>query len=329
MHLKRSRALAWAPFLLTLFVAPTAQAGFKLGLVLSKGGKDDKSFNASAYQGGMKAKTALKVDFDFVEPKSDAEYEPALRDFAKRGYDLVVGVGVTQADAVQKVAADFPSIHFAIVDAEVNAPNVRSILFEENHGAFLVGAIAGLMSKAGRVGFVGGMDIPLIRRFEAGFFAGAKHTQPKIKTEATYVGRTPDAWNDPAKAKAVAAAQLDHGADIIFAAAGGSNAGVFDAAAEKKRYAIGVDSDQGWMKPGTVLTSMVKRVDIGLFMTCAEAVAGSFKSGTRRFGLDTQGVDFVYGKGNEMLLPRTVHDKIQQIKVDILARQIKVPDVAK
>src|SRR5580692_12221119 len=186
-----------------LFVAGAAFAAraseFKVGLVLGRGGKDDKSFNASAYQGGQEAKKKLGIYLKYVEASDDNAFEPLLRAFAQRDFDLIIGIGFAQKEAIKKVAAQFPEKHFAIVDAEVDAPNVRCLLFEEHEGAYLMGAIASMTSKTGKIGFVGGMDIPLIRRFEMGYEAGAKEINPKITVMDNYVGVTSEAWNNPPK----------------------------------------------------------------------------------------------------------------------------------
>lgn len=241
-----------------------------VGLVLDKGGKDDKSFNAAAFKGANQAATDLGIKLKTVEATDDNAFEPALRGFAERKYDLIISIGFAQAAAISKVAAKFPNTQFVIVDAEVNLPNVKSILFEEHEGSFLVGALAALKSKSGKVGFIGGMDIPLIRRFAMGYEAGAKHINPKIKVMSSYVGNTPDAWINPGKGKELAIAQYQSGVETIFTAAGASGIGVFDAAEEKNHFAIGVDSNQNWVKPGRILTSMMKRVDVGVLSRAAK-----------------------------------------------------------
>ena len=230
-------------------------AAIKVGLVLDKGGKDDKSFNTSAYEGAMKAQKELGIELKYVEATDTNSIEVLHRNFAQKKYDLIIGIGFAQADAVKKVAALFPQTQFAIVDGDVTAPNVRALLFEEHEGSFLVGAAAAMKSKTGVVGFIGGMDIPLIRRFQKAYEAGVKYVNPKATIITNYIGVTGEAWNNPAKAKEIALAQIGQKADVIFHAAGASGSGLFDAAVEKKVYAIGVDSNQNWMKPGVVLTS--------------------------------------------------------------------------
>ena len=308
---------------------PSAFADFKVGLVLDRGGKDDKSFNASAYQGAMEAKKQQGIVLKYVEASDDNAFEPLLRAFAQKDFDLIIGIGFAQKEAIKKIASQFPEKHFAIVDADVDAPNVRSLLFEEHEGAYIVGAIAALTSKTGKVGFVGGMDVPLIRRFEMGYKAGAKKINPLVAVVANYVGVTSEAWNNPPKGKELAMVQYDGGVDVIFAAAGASGFGVFDAAEERKKLAIGCDSNQDWTKPGLILTSMLKRVDLAVFATIAEAKAGKFTGGAKRFGLADKGVDYSIDQYNEKLLPDSVRQRADELKTEIIAGKIVVPDYYK
>lgn len=305
----------------------SARAEYKVGLVLDKGGKDDKSFNAAAFRGAMQAKEKLGVMVDYVESPDDAAFENSIRNYvARRGFDLVIAVGVSQAEAVKKSAAKFPQKNFAIVDAEVDSPNVRSLVFEEHEGSYLVGAVAALQSKSGTIGFIGGMDIPLIRRFEMGYKAGAQKINPKIQCISNFVGVTGDAWNNPAKAKELALSQYSRGADIVFAAAGASNMGLMDAAEEQKKFAIGVDSNQNWIKPGFVLTSMLKQVDTAVYETIQEASEGTFTAGSKRFGLKNKGIDYAVDQYNEKLLTQGTRAKVDKLKAEIISGKIKVPD---
>lgn len=312
-----------------LSTSSVSLANLKIGLVLDKGGKDDKSFNSAAYQGAMKAKDTLKATVKYVEASDDNSFEPLLRAFAQKDFDLIIAVGITQADALKKVAGQFPKKHFAIVDADIQAPNVRSLLFQEHEGSYLVGAIAAMTTKTGTLGFVGGMDIPLIRRFEMGYAAGAKKINPKIKVISGFVGVTGDAWNNPPRGKELALNQYGGGADIVFAAAGASNFGVFDAAEEKKKFAIGVDSNQNWIKPGFILTSMLKRVDVAVYSACEDVKAGKFTAGVKRFGLENQGIDFSVDEHNKKLMSETVQKKAENLKMEIIQGKIQVPDFYK
>lgn len=304
-------------------------ADFKVGLVLDKGGKDDKSFNAAAYRGAMQAKDELKTSVKYVEATDDNAFENLIRSLANKDFDLVIAIGVSQAEAMKKVSAQFPQKHFAIVDAEVKAPNVRALLFEEHEGSYLIGALAAMQSKTGKIGFIGGMDIPLIRRFEMGYEAGAKKINPNIKVVSNFVGVTGDAWNNPAKGKELAVSQYGSGVDVIFAAAGASGNGMFDAAEEKKKMAIGVDSNQNWIKPGYVLTSMLKRVDVAVFSAIKDAKEGKFSGGVVRHGLANQGVDYAIDQYNEKLISPENRKKLEALKADIISGKIQVPDYYK
>ncbi|UOF00011.1 BMP family lipoprotein [Bdellovibrio reynosensis] len=315
--------------LIMLFSIVSIAAPLKVGLVLDKGGKDDKSFNSAAYLGAKKAEKDLKIDLKYVEATDTNAIENLHRAFARKNFDLIIGIGFAQKDAVKKIAAQFPKVKFAIVDGEVDAANVRSLLFEEHEGSFLVGALAAMASKTNSVGFVGGMDIPLIRRFAMGYAAGAKHINPKIKITENYIGVTGEAWNNPAKAKELALAQYSAGSDVIFVAAGASNSGVFDAAEEKKKFAIGVDSNQNWMKPGIILTSMLKAVDVAVFDTIKETQEGKFTGGISRFGLANKGVDYTLDQHNEKLITADMKKKVEDLKKKIIAGQIQVPDYYK
>lgn len=301
-------------------------APFRVGLVLDKGGRDDKSFNAAAFKGASEAKEKLGIQLKVVEASDDTAIEPAMRTFAQHKYDLIIGIGFAQASATTKVAKSFPGLRFLVVDADVKLPNVRSVFFNEHEGSFLVGAIAALTSKSHQVGFVGGMDVPLIRRFEMGFKAGVANIDPKAKVVSNYIGATSDAWKNPTKAKELALSQYQRGADVVYAVAGASGVGVFDAAEEKKLFAIGVDSNQNWVKPGRVLTSMLKRVDLAVYEGIAAAQKGQFETGRVDMGLVENGVDFSLDEHNRPLLPADVLKKVEALRQGIVTKQIKVPD---
>jgi basic membrane protein A len=309
--------------------AGIAQGKVKVGIVFDKGGKDDKSFNNAAYRGAMKAKAEKKVFFKYIEATDDNAYEGALRAFARKNFDLIIAIGVSQAEAVKKAANAFPERHFAVVDAEVDAPNVRSLLFDEQEGCYLVGAAAAMASRTGKIGFIGGMDIPLIRRFELGYLAGAKKINPHIRSIVNYIGVTSEAWNNPAKAKELALSQYGSDADVVFAAAGASNSGLFDAVEETGKLAIGVDSNQDWVKPGRVLTSMLKRVDQAVYAAISDAVEGRYTAGIQRFGLSNQGVDYSVDSYNEKILTLEMRTRLEALKAEIVAGKIAVPDYYK
>ncbi|HXG64571.1 MAG TPA: BMP family ABC transporter substrate-binding protein, partial [Blastocatellia bacterium] len=248
----------------------------RVGVVFDIGGKDDKSFNAAAWEGAKRAKEDFPIHLRDVEPGDPTSIEPSMRAFAERGYDLIIGVGFAQMPIMQQVARDYPNLKFAIIDGVIDLPNVASLIFKEHEGSFLVGMIAGRITKTNKIGFVGGMDIPLIHKFHTGYEEGAKYANPKVQVFENYVGITDAAWNNPGKGKELAKAQIDRGADIVFQAAGNSGLGVFDAAEETGKLAIGVDANQNWVKPGFILTSMIKRVDVAVYNTIKEVVEGRF-----------------------------------------------------
>jgi basic membrane protein A and related proteins len=315
--------------MIKLLLFAFASYGFKVGLVLDKGGKDDKSFNSAAYLGAKQAEKELGIELKYVEATDNNALENLHRSFAKKKFDLIIGIGFAQADAVKKISSQFPESRFAIVDGNVEAPNVRSLLFEEHEGSFLVGAAAALKSETQAVGFIGGMDIPLIRRFATGYKAGAEHINPKIKVVENYIGSTGEAWNNPAKGKELALSQIANKIDVIFVAAGASGAGVFDAAEEKKKFAIGVDSNQNWLKPGVILTSMLKRVDVAVYDTIKLAHKGQFKSGKIQFSLKDKGIDYAVDEYNEKILNPETRKKIDALKNQIISGKLNVPDYYK
>jgi basic membrane protein A and related proteins len=298
----------------------------KVGLMLDKGGREDMSFNAAAYKGAAEAEKELGITLKVVESSDDSALEPSLRTFAQRGYELIVATGFVMQEPMQKVAVEFPSTHFLLVDSVVNSPNVRSITFKEHEGSFIVGAIAGLTTKTKELGFVGGMDIPLIRRFETGFKAGAEAINPKIHVLSNFVGSTSDAWKNPLKGRELATSQYNRNVDIIFAAAGASGMGVFDAAEQNKKFVIGVDSNQNSIKPGRVLTSMLKRVDVVVHDTIAQAAKGNFVAGKFDLGLSDGAVDYALDKFNRSILTPEVEKKVNELKKNIISGKLKVPD---
>src|SRR5687768_15387207 len=246
----------------------------RVGIVFDIGGKNDRSFNAAAWEGVKRAEQDMPICLYDVEPGNPTSIEPAMRAFAEKGYDLIVGVGFAQGPILKRVATDYPNIKFAIIDGVIfeddgKTPksNVASLVFREHEGSYLVGMIAADKSKTGKLGFLGGMDIPLIHRFQEGYEEGARAVNPNIEVIPNYVGVTDGAWNNPGKGKELALAQIEKGADVIFTAAGNSGLGAFDAVeqygrneqGEANKFVIGVDSNQNAVKPGFVLTSMVKR----------------------------------------------------------------------
>ena len=293
----------------------------KVGIVLSIGGLGDKSFNDSAYRGLEMAQKDLGIEFKYVEPASPSEDEGYLREYAEAGYDLVIATGFLMKDATEKVAKDFPDVKFALIDEVSALPNVASLLFAEDQGSFLVGALAAMMSKTGNVGFVGGMEIPLIQKFQKGYEMGAKYVNKDAKVGVLYTsGSNP--FNDPVRGKENALSLIKQGADVVYHAAGGTGVGVIVAAKESKVFAIGVDSNQDGLAQGTVLTSMIKNVDIAVYNTIKAVKEGTFKAGEQRLGVAEGGVgttDFEFTKdiiGAENIA------KLEQIRKDIIDGKI-------
>jgi basic membrane protein A len=310
----------------------------RVGIVFDIGGKDDRSFNAAAYDGVKCAETGRHADgtpcdkpslgilLRDVEPGNPTSIEPAMRAFAERGYDLIIGVGFAQAPIMEIVAKDYPNIKFAIVDGSSDLPNVASLAFKEHEGSYLVGMLAARTSKTGVLGFVGGMDIPLIHRFYRGYEQGAKSVNPNAEVMANYVGVTDAAWNNPGKGKELALSQMGKGADVIFTAAGNSGLGAFDAAEQSgrdeqgraRRYVIGVDKNQNHVKPGFVLTSMVKRVDNVVYDAVKQVTEGRFRTGKQVFGLDKDGVAYTLDQFNRDLIPPEVLAEVEAARAKII-----------
>jgi basic membrane protein A len=301
-------------------------AEIKPAVVYDLGGKFDKSFNEGVANGAMKFKQDTGIDFRDFEIQNDAQREQALRRFAHDGYSPIVAVGFTQASALEKVAAEFPDVKFAIIDAVVDKPNVRSIVFKEQEGSFLVGLMAALASKTGKIGFVGGMDIPLIRKFACGYVEGAKYAKPGIEVMQNMTGTTGAAWNDPVKGGELAKSQMDRGADVVYHAAGGTGLGVLRAAADAGKLGIGVDSNQDGLFPGHVLTSMLKRVDVATYNTFTDAKNDQFTPGVYVLGLKENGVGYALDDSNKALVTTEIKAAADKASADIVAGTIKVHD---
>jgi basic membrane protein A len=324
-----------------------------VGIVFDIGGKDDRSFNAAAWAGVKCAETgtlpdgktpcgkpALDIILRDVEPGNPTSIEPAMRAFAERGYDLIIGVGFAQGPIMQSVAKDYPNIHFAIIDGVIfeddgKTPksNVASLVFKEHEGSYLVGILAAKTTKTNVLGFVGGMDIPLIHRFEKGYEEGAKSVNPNIQIVQNYVGVTDAAWNNPGKGKELSLAQIGKGADVIFTAAGNSGLGAFDAVEQygmvngrATHFVIGVDSNQNMVKPGFVLTSMVKRVDNAVYDIVKLVTERKFQAGFNVFGLESDGVGYVIDQYNQGIVSPEAIKAAEEAKKKIIAGQIKVTD---
>ena len=313
----------------------------RVGIVFDIGGKNDRSFNAAAWEGAKRAQQDLDICLYDVEPGNPTSIEPAMRAFAEKNFDLIIGVGFAQGPIMQRVALDYPQNKFAIIDgvifeADGKTPlkNVASLVFREHEGSYLVGMIAASKSKTGVLGFLGGMDIPLIHRFETGYEEGARAVNPNIKVIDNYVGVTDSAWNNPGKGKELSLAQIEKGADVIFTAAGNSGLGAFDAVeqfgknaeGEANRFVIGVDSNQNGVKPGFVLTSMVKKVDNAVYDAIEEVLNGNFEGGFHVFGLDKDGVAYALDENNRSLIPADVLQRVEEARTKIVNGEIKVSD---
>jgi len=316
-----------------------------VGIVFDIGGKDDRSFNAAAWAGVKCAesgkwpngesceKTKLDIVLRDIEPGNPTSIEPAMRAFAEKGYDLIIGVGFAQAPIMELVAKDYPNIRFAIVDGVSELPNVASLVFKEHEGSYLVGMLAAETSQSGTIGFLGGMDIGLIHRFEKGYEEGARAVKPDIKVIQNYVGVTDGAWNNPGKGKELALAQIGKGADVIFTAAGNSGLGAFDAVEQAGKangrathFVIGVDSNQNMVKPGFVLTSMVKRVDNAVYSIVDDVVNHRFQAGFHVYGLDKDGVGYSMDQFNKDLITPEMIKSVEDAKQKIIKGDIKVTD---
>ena len=294
------------------------------------GGRGDKSFNDAAYQGLEAAKQQLGITFTTLETSEGADREPQMRQLAAGEAPLIFGVGFLFTDDVKALAKEFPDKKFACVDMTVQdgetlPPNLVALKFREEQGSFLVGALAGLLTKTGKVGFVGGMDIPLIRKFQAGCTAGVKAVNPAAEVLVKYAGNTGEAFRDPTKGKELALAEYQAGADIIYHASGSTGLGVFEAARQLDKLAIGVDSDQHDEAPGFILTSMVKRVDTAVLETIREVKEGRWSGGVHTFGLESDGVGWVYDERNKALIPDAVKARVDSLRQAIIAGAIEVP----
>ena len=316
--------LSFSPLAAGLALALTAGAAAAQttpAVIFDMGGKFDKSFNEAAYRGVEQWKKDTGGKYLEFEISNETQRVQAIRRMAERGASPIISVGFAQASALNQVAKDFPKTRFVIIDEKVNQPNVQSVLFKEQEGSFLVGALAALTSKTGKVGFVGGMDIPLIRKFECGYEQGAKAANPKAEVFKNMTGTTASAWNDPTRGGELAKAQFAKGVDVVFAAAGGTGVGVYQAAKDAGKLAIGVDSNQNHLQPGTMLSSMVKRVDVAVYNVLKE-----WKPGINVLGLKEGGVEYAVDANNAKLIAPAVKAKLDAYKADIIAGKIKVAD---
>lgn len=304
-------------------------ANIQPAILYDMGGKFDKSFNENAYNGmdRFRKETGAKV-LEF-EISREAEREQALRTFARQGASPIVVVGFSWSVPLEKVAPQFPKARFVIIDSVVEQPNVQSIEFAYNEGAFLVGALAGLKSASGKIGFVGGMDVPIIRNFACGYASGARYAKAGVKVIENMTGTTPAAWSDPARAREMALSQFDQGADVVFGAAGGSTMGVLQAAADARKLAIGVGTNQNGLHPGSILTSATAYIDNAVYQTLMHAKAEGWTGGKTVLGVKENGVGWSLDENNKSLLTDEDIGKVRQIEADITSGKIVVPNYLK
>ena len=315
--------------------AARAHADVNVGIVFDLGGRGDKSFNDGAYVGGVRAERELGAHVRFIEPGDGSDRESGLRLLAAEGMDLVIGVGFIFTDDLTQLAKDYPRTKFAGIDFAVSTdragnpipppPNVAALKFREEQGSFLVGALAALESQTKKVGFVGGMDSPLIQKFEVGYRAGVRRVCPSCTVLVGYAGVTPEAFRNPGKGKELALSQYGQGADIIYHASGSTGLGVFEAARQTGHLAIGVDADQYSEAPGHVLTSMVKGVDEAVFDVIKLVKEHRFQGGIYQLGLAEHGVGYVYDAQNRGLIPDSVRARLEQLSTEIVTGRINVP----
>jgi basic membrane protein A len=295
-------------------------------VIYDLGGKFDRSFNQASYEGAERFKAETGIGYEEFELQNDAQREQALRRFAEKGYNPIIVTGFSYATAIGTVAPEFPDTSFVIIDEEVDAPNVRSVKFGEQEGSYLVGLLAAMASKTGKVGFVGGMDIPLIQKFACGYVQGVKATNPDAEVFQNMTGTTGAAWNDPVRGGELAKSQIDRGADVIYHAAGGTGVGVLQAAADAGKLGIGVDSNQDYLHPGNVLTSMLKRVDLATYDAMMDVKNGSFTPGLEVLGLAEDGVGYSVDEYNEKLITPEMKAAAEAAKAKIISGEIKVHD---
>ncbi len=320
-----------APALLTtlfgvMLAAPAFAADFSASIVYDTGGKFDKSFNESAYNGIVKFKKDTGVDIKEAIVNNEAQREQVLRNMAKKGTDVVIANGFSFTQSMEKVAKEFPKTKFVLIDAVVKAPNVESIIFKEQEGSFLVGMAAAMSSKSKKVGYINAMNMPLLNAFECGYVQGVKYIDPKVEVLSNVVGSTPASFNDPGRGGEIAKSQFDRGADVVFPVAGPTGLGVFQAAKNAKKLAIGVDSNQNYIHPGVVLTSMVKRIDQAVYDSLMAAKNQKWQAGVQEMGLKEGGVDWALDQHNRKLISAEMEKKINDAKAQIISGKLPVVD---
>ncbi len=322
---KTANTFIYALTLIFLCITPTTAETKRIGLIYDTGGRGDLSFCDASYAGAKKAVDQWKLDLKEITPGQSTDIEFALRQLARLKYDLIVGVGFLFQEPMERVASEFPNVKFAIIDAEAKRENVASLIFKAHEGTYLVGAIAALKTETNRIGFIGGMNVPLLHAFEAGFYAGAKAINPEIEVLIDYAGVTPKAFSDPAKGKELALAQYNRGVDVILAAAGATSLGILEAAKERQKQLIWVDANGNHLAPGLVLTSMIKGVELAVYQTIQAIVEDSFTGGIKLYGLKEGGIEYIIDANNQEVLPPEVLKHVETLKQQIINGEIVPP----
>ncbi|MBN2984585.1 BMP family lipoprotein [Cohnella algarum] len=299
----------------------------KVGLLTGTAGLGDKSFNDLANEGAQSAATDFGIDLKVVEPGDLAAAEGLLRDLAKAGNELIFAVGFDMVEPLTAVANEYPDKKFAVIDAAVDLPNVRSLMFKEHEGSFLVGALAAMMTETNKIGTIPAMDVPFLNRFTAAYEQGAKYVNPDIEVLNQPIGSDNSAFNDPGKMKNIALSMYSQNVDIIYPVAGGSGTGLFEAAKEQNKYAFGINSDQDDMAQGLVLTSMLKRVDTAVYDTISRFVGGHFEAGLQEYGLSNNGIGLTEMKYTKNIIGSENIGKLSEIQQNIMTGEIEVIDI--
>jgi len=322
----RKLAAGLAVAVATLAAGTAWAQDFKPAVIFDIGGKFDKSFNEAAYTGAERFKEETGIDYLEFEVTQEAQRDQAMRRMVRNGATIVVVVGFQNATPLETIAPENPDTNFTIIDAVVDLPNVQSVVFKEHEGSFLVGMAAAMTSETGTVGFVGGMDIPLIRNFAHGYEQGVKYVDPDAEVLVNMTGTTPAAWNDPARGAELAIGQFDRGADVVYAAAGSTGLGVLQAAADQGKLSIGVDSNQNHLHPGSVLTSMLKRVDVAVYNAFMDTMNGTWEAGALSLGLAEGGVGYAIDEHNRELITPEMEAAIEEAEAEIIAGELEVED---
>ena len=329
MQNRSIRTFIYSITLTFLIITPSTAKTKRIGLIYDTGGRGDLSFCDASYAGAKKAVDQWKLNLKEITPGQSTDIEFALRQLARLKYDLIIGVGFLFQEPIGRVASEFPNVKFAIIDVEVKKENVASLIFKAHEGTYLVGAIAALKTETNQIGFIGGMNIPLLHSFEAGYYAGAKAINPAIEVLVDYAGVTPKAFSDPAKGKELALAQYNKGVDVILAAAGATSLGILEAAKEKQKYLIWVDANGNHLAPGLVLTSIIKGVELSVYQTIQAIVEDNFTGGIKLYGLKEGGIEYIVDTNNQKILSTEILERVEVLKKQIIDGEIVPPSERK